>query len=43
MGRLGPRDARGDPAPHTGAVIGYNALAEPYYAARFAGGRRVTG
>ena len=30
-------------APHTGAVIGYNALAEPYYSARFAGGRRVTG
>jgi hypothetical protein len=30
-------------APHTGAVIGYNALTEPYYSARFAGGRRVTG
>jgi gamma-D-glutamyl-L-lysine dipeptidyl-peptidase len=30
-------------APHTGAVIGYNALSEPYYSARFAGGRRVTG
>lgn len=28
-------------APHTGAVIGYNALTEPYYAAQFAGGRRV--
>jgi hypothetical protein len=27
-------------APHTGAVIGYNALSEPYYSARFAGGRR---
>jgi cell wall-associated NlpC family hydrolase len=27
-------------APHTGAVIGYNALTEPYYSARFAGGRR---
>ena len=33
----------GDPAPHTGAVIGYNALTEPYYSARFAGGRRLTG
>jgi cell wall-associated NlpC family hydrolase len=30
-------------APHTGAVIGYDALTEPYYSARFAGGRRVTG
>ena len=30
-------------APHTGAVIGYNALSEPYCSARFAGGRRVTG
>ena len=29
-------------APHTGAVIGYNALSEPYYSARFAGARRVT-
>jgi cell wall-associated NlpC family hydrolase len=29
-------------APHTGAVIGYDALTEPYYSARFAGGRRVT-
>ena len=28
-------------APHTGAVIGYNALTEPYYSARFAGGRRL--
>jgi cell wall-associated NlpC family hydrolase len=27
-------------APHTGAVIGYNALTEPYYSARFSGGRR---
>jgi cell wall-associated NlpC family hydrolase len=27
-------------APHTGAVIGYNALSEPYYSARFEGGRR---
>jgi cell wall-associated NlpC family hydrolase len=30
-------------APHTGAVIGYNALSEPYYSARFVSGRRVTG
>lgn len=30
-------------APHTGAVIGYDALTDPYYSARFAGGRRVTG
>ena len=29
-------------APHTGAVIGYNALSEPYYSARFAGGRRYS-
>jgi len=36
-------DARFLHAPHTGAVIGYNALSEPYYSARFAGGRRVTG
>jgi cell wall-associated NlpC family hydrolase len=28
-------------APHAGAVVGYNALAEPYYSQRFAGGRRV--
>jgi cell wall-associated NlpC family hydrolase len=28
-------------APHTGAVIGYDALTEPYYSQRFAGGRRV--
>jgi cell wall-associated NlpC family hydrolase len=28
-------------APHTGAVVGYNALSEPYYSQRFAGGRRV--
>ena len=27
-------------APHTGAVIGDSALSEPYYSARFAGGRR---
>jgi cell wall-associated NlpC family hydrolase len=30
-------------APHTGSVVGYNALSEPYYSARFAGGRRFTG
>jgi cell wall-associated NlpC family hydrolase len=30
-------------APHTGAVVGYNALSEPYYSQRFVGGRRVTG
>ena len=30
-------------APHTGAVVGYDSLSEPYYSARFAGGRRVTG
>ena len=30
-------------APHTGAVVGYNALSEPYYSQRFTGGRRVTG
>src|SRR3954463_711100 len=29
-------------APHTRAVVGYDALTEPYYSARFAGGRRVT-
>ena len=29
-------------APHTGAVVGYDALTEPYYSARLAGGRRVT-
>jgi cell wall-associated NlpC family hydrolase len=28
-------------APHTGAVVGYNALTEPYYSQRFTGGRRV--
>jgi cell wall-associated NlpC family hydrolase len=27
-------------APHTGAVIGYSSLSEPYYAQEFAGGRR---
>src|SRR3954470_12094937 len=27
-------------SPHTGAVIGYDALTDPYYSARFAGGRR---
>ena len=27
-------------APHTGAVVGYDALSNAYYAARFAGGRR---
>jgi hypothetical protein len=36
-------DARFLHAPHTAAVIGYNALSEPYCSARFAGGRRVTG
>jgi cell wall-associated NlpC family hydrolase len=30
-------------APHTGAVLGSNSLDEPYYAARFAGGRRISG
>ena len=28
-------------APHTGAVIGYSSLSDPYYSAQFAGGRRV--
>jgi cell wall-associated NlpC family hydrolase len=30
-------------APHTGAVIDYSPLSDPYYSARFAGARRVTG
>lgn len=28
-------------APHTGAVVGYSALSEPYYSQRVAGARRV--
>jgi hypothetical protein len=28
-------------APHTGAVVGYDALSTPYYDQRFAGGRRL--
>jgi cell wall-associated NlpC family hydrolase len=28
-------------APHTGAVVGYSALSEPYYSQRFAGGTRL--
>jgi cell wall-associated NlpC family hydrolase len=30
-------------APHTGAVLGSNSLSEPFDAARFAGGRRISG
>ena len=30
-------------APHTGAVLGSNSLNEPFYAARYAGGRRISG
>jgi cell wall-associated NlpC family hydrolase len=28
-------------APHTGAVVGYNALSEPYYSQRLSGARRL--
>jgi len=30
-------------APHTGDVVKFSSLTEPYYASRFAGGRRVAG